>query len=100
MSENKFIIEELKRQYREAENNFNIISEKLYQARQEEYKIKQEKLKAEKETRKKEVEAALEKYYKLKEEFIRDYGYYSTSTSGSFEDMDTVIETLVKFWWS
>ena len=52
-----------------------------------------------KEARKKELDEAFEKWNKLSNEFIRDYGWYSTSTSESFKDIDSTIEKLFKFGW-
>ena len=67
--------------------------------KREEEERKQAELAITKEARKKELDEAFEKWNKLKNAFIRDYGCYSTSTSESFKDIDSIIESLVKFRW-
>jgi chromosome segregation ATPase len=99
MSDKKFNIKELEKQYFEAEMNLDAIKEKLDKAKKEEEETRQEKLRAEKETRQKELDEAFKKYCQLKQDFIEDYGYYSTSTSESFKDIDATIEKLFKFGW-
>lgn len=96
MSDKKSNIEELEEQYLEAEMNLDAIKEKLDKAKKEEEEARQERLRATKEARKKELDEAFEKWDKLRKEFIRDYGYYSTSTSESFKDINSIIE---KLWW-
>jgi len=99
MSDKNFNIEELEQQCLEAEKNLKTLHEQLNAAKQEEEKTKQEKLKAEKEARKKELDEAFNRYCKLKQDFLKDYGYYSTSTSESFKDIDSIIEKLYGFRW-
>lgn len=67
--------------------------------KREEEERKQAELIANKEARRKELDEISEKYNKLLTEFIRDYGYYSTSTSESFKDTDSIIEKLCGFRW-
>lgn len=99
MSDKYFNIEELEQKRFEAIKNLETIDKQLAQAKTEEEKVKQEKLRAEKEVRQKELNEAFEKYYELKKAFIKDYNYYSTSTSESFKDMDATIKALARFWW-
>ena len=97
--EKKFNIEELEKQCLEAENNLKSLQEQLNKAKQKEEEIKQEKLRAEKEARQNELDEAFEKYNRLFKEFIRDYGYYSTSTNESFKDIDAITKSLLRFNW-
>jgi predicted nucleic acid-binding Zn-ribbon protein len=99
MSNKKFNIEELEKQYLETEMHLEDIREQLNKAKKKEEEMKQEKLRVEKEARKKELDEAFEKWDKLRKEFIRDYGCYSTSASESFKDIDSTIEKLFKFGW-
>ena len=99
MPDKKFNIEELEQQCFEAEKNLKTLHEQLNKAKKEEEEVKQEKLRAEKEIRKKELDEAFEKWERLRKAFIRDYGYYSTSTSESFKDIDSITEKLFGFRW-
>lgn len=99
MSDKKFSIEELEQQCLEAEKNFKTLHEQLAQARKEEEEVKQAKLKEEKEIRRKELDEAFERFNKLRNAFVRDYGWYSTSSSESFKDIDSIIEKLYGFRW-
>lgn len=65
----------------------------------EEEKRKKEELALKKEARQKELDEAFENWNKLRREFIKDYGYYSTSASESFKDIDSITETLFGFKW-
>lgn len=62
--------------------------------KQEEESRKKAELALEKENRKRELDEAFENWNKLRKEFIKDYGYYSTSTSESFKDRDSIIEAI------
>lgn len=97
--EKKYTVEELEQQCLEAEKHFKFLHEQLDKAKKEEEETRQEKLRAEKEARIKEVNEAFEKWDELRKRFISDYGYYSTSTSESFKDIDSIIEKLYKFRW-
>ena len=72
--DNKINIEDLKKQYLEAEKQFKILSEQLTKAQKEEEEAKKKKLEEKRDARQKEVQDALDNYHKLLREFIRDYG--------------------------
>lgn len=97
--ENKYNVEELEKQYLEMSMGLDAIKEKLDKARKEEEEAKQAKLEEEKEARKKELDEAFERFNKLRNAFVRDYGWYSTSSSESFKDIDSIIEKLYGFRW-
>lgn len=99
MSDKKFNIKELEEQYFEAEMNLDAIKEKLDKAKKEEEEARLERLRAQKDARQKELDEAFEKWDQLRKEFIRDYGYYSTSTSESFKDIDAIAKKLFGFRW-
>lgn len=99
MSDKKMNAKELELECLKAEETLKALHEQLDKAKKEEEEIKQEKLRAEKEVRQKELDEAFEKWDKLRKEFIRDYGYYSTSTSESFKDIDSITEKLFGFRW-
>lgn len=91
MDKNKeFTIEELKQMYEEATNESKTIGKMLRQKEKEEENRKAAQLALEKETRKNEVDEAFKHYYALKNAFIKDYGYYSTSVSESFKDINPI----------
>lgn len=73
-------VEELKRQCEEAKKNFETLYEELKKAEQEEKEKREAKLALEKEARKAEVDKAYETYRKLVNDYVNDYGSYSTVT--------------------
>lgn len=99
MSGKKLNIEELEFECRRAEEELKTLHERLDKAKKEEEKTRQEKLRAEKESRQRELDEAFEKWNKLRNAFVKDYGYYSTSTSESFKDIDSITEKLFGFRW-
>lgn len=76
----EFNIEELEKQYLEAEKNFNVLRDQLLQAKKEEEEKKKAKLEAEKEIRYKGVVDAYKRFEKLRENYINDYGYFAFKT--------------------
>ena len=81
-------IEELKKQYEEAKNNFETLGEQLKKAKQEEEDRKKAQLALEKEARKSEVSEAWDNYSKLLKAYIKDYGSYTKITSSKSDDFD------------
>ena len=75
MATKKINIEELEKQYLEAEMHFEAARQQLEQAREEEEAAKQAKLAAEKQKRYDEVIDAYKKFESLKAEYVKDYGY-------------------------
>lgn len=78
-------IEELETKYAKVTEERNQIEKMLNQKKQEEENRRIAQLAHEKEKRKKEVDEAFDNYRTLVNEYIRDYGSYSTITSGSTE---------------
>ena len=72
-------LEELKEQY-------NALGEKIAKQEKMEAEEREAKLRAEKDARKKEIELAREHYQTLLNEYIKDYGSYSTAKSYSTGD--------------
>lgn len=69
---------------------------KLEEAREEIKKEEREKLRKEKEKRKEEVDEALKKYLELRDSFVKDYGYYTTSNVASNKDVyDSLINLFI-----
>ena len=94
MTNKDFSITELEQKCKELGDQYEDMKKILKEKKQEEENKKQEKLRAEKEVRKKELDEAFENWNKLRKEFIKDYGYYSTSVNESFKDRDSIIETI------
>lgn len=84
MNKKPINIEELTKQTEDAKKTFEALNEQLTKAKQEEADRRKAQLALEKETRKKEVEEAFDKYNQLLQDYIRDYGSYST-TRGSHD---------------
>ena len=87
--EKKINIEELEKQCLEAEQNFKTLHEQLTKARKDEEEAKQAKLKAEKDTRYKEVIDAYDKFEKLRNKYVDDYGGFTFKTTSS-----------LPYWWN
>ena len=73
-------VEELKKQCEEAKKNFETLSKQLKEAEKEEAERKEAELALKKESRKAEVDKAYETYRKLVNDYVNDYGSYSTVT--------------------
>ena len=71
-----FTIEELKKMYEDSLKESDTLGEMLRQKEQEEEDRKRAELALQKETRKKEIDEVLEKYNKLVQDYIKDYGTY------------------------
>ena len=95
MATKKTNIEELEKQYIEAEKNFKTLQEQLAQAKKEEEEAKKTKLAAEKEARYKEVIDAYENYEELRNKFADDYGFFSfSSKSENGEECQWLLRTF------
>jgi hypothetical protein len=84
--EKKFNIEELEKQYLEAEKNCKALHEQLTQARKEEEEAKKAKLEAEKQSRYDEIIAAYKHFERLRSEYVDDYGYFTFETTNKNKD--------------
>ena len=80
MATKKMNIEELRKQYSDAEKLFKDLQAQLAQAEKEEEEAKKTKLAAEKEARYKEVIDAYENYEELRSKYVDDYGFFTFST--------------------
>lgn len=81
--EKKINIEELEKEYLEAEKCLKALNEKLTKARKAEEEAKLAKLRAEKEARYKEVIDAYENFEELRSKYVDDYGGFTFKTAGS-----------------
>lgn len=91
----EFTIEELRKQCDKAKRNFNVLNEQLRKAEQEEEERRKAQLALEKDARKKEVDEAYNKYRKLVNEYVKDYGNYLITS-----DSDDIITGLLsRPWW-
>lgn len=88
-------VEELKKQCEEAKNKFETLYEQLKIAEKEEKERRDKELALKKESRKAEVDKAYETYRKLVNDYVSDYGSYSTVTGD-----DALIAGLFsRPWW-
>lgn len=87
MATKKTNIEELRKQYYDAEKIFKELHEQLVAAEKEAEEEKKAKLEAEKDARYKEVVDAYENYEKLRYKYVYDYGdfFFSKSTENGEE---------------
>ena len=92
-TKNEYTIEELKAQYRTAEENQKKLKQQIEQKEKEEKEAKEAKLELEKQTRKQEVDVAIEKAKELLKSYMEDYGVYSYTSSNDIFDMFSS-----KFW--
>ena len=83
MATKKTNIEELRKQYLEAEESFRMLQEQLAQAEKEEEEARRAKLRAKKEARYKEVVDAYEKFEELRDKYLEDYGKFTLTTPNS-----------------
>ena len=87
MATKKVNIEELEKQYLEAEKNFKLLREQFEAAKKEEEEAKKAKLAKEKDARYKEVIDAYENFEELRVEFVNDYGEFSFKTENKNGDV-------------
>jgi hypothetical protein len=83
---NNFTLEELEKQYKEAEEKYKNIAETYAAKKKEEEDKKREALAVEKEVRKKEIEEVGEHLCSLITAYVKDYGSYSATRSYHDDD--------------
>jgi uncharacterized coiled-coil protein SlyX len=74
---NESNIEELEKQYADAEKNFNELRDRLTLARKEIEENKKAKLAAEKQSRYDEIVAVYKYFEQLRSAYVDDYGYFT-----------------------
>ena len=77
MATKKLSIEELEKQYLEAEKNWKTLHDQFVQAKKEEEAAQRAKLAAEKDARYKEVIDAYENFEELRSKYVNDYGRFT-----------------------
>jgi hypothetical protein len=88
-------IEELEKQLADVNETRKFLSETLAKKKKAEKEKKEAQLALEKENRKKEVDEAYETYRILVNNYVRDYGSYSTVTNGD----DLMTGLFSRPWW-
>ena len=83
-SKKDFTVEELRKMYENSLKESNTLGEMLRQKEKDEEDRKKAQLALEKDKRKKKVDDAYEKYYKLVQAYIEDYGQYEYKTNASW----------------
>ena len=84
--EKKLAIEELERQYLDAEKNYKKLKEQFDQAKKEEEDAKKAKLEAEKQARYDEIITDYKHFEKLRSEYVDDQGYFTFETTSKKGD--------------
>lgn len=84
---NKFTIDELEKQCKEAEKKFKLLQAQLERQKKEEEKQRAAELAANKSTRKKEVDDACENFLELRKAYMRDYGSYNYTTDDGYTSL-------------
>lgn len=73
-------LEELKKEYEDAQSKYNALKETIKKRETEEAKKKEAALASEKAARRKEIEDKMRELEKLEKAYVNDYGYYSYSS--------------------
>lgn len=73
-------LEELKKEYADAQNKYNTLKETIKKREAEEAKKKEAALASEKAARRKEIEDKMRELGKLEKAYVNDYGCYSYSS--------------------
>ena len=94
MATKKIDINELEKQYLEAEQNFKTLRAQLETAKKEEEEKKKAKLEAEKTLRYNEVLEAYKRFEDLKNKFIKDYGSFRFKAEGEAGDFEWFWKTI------
>lgn len=81
-------LEELKKEFEIAQNEYNVLKETIKQKEAEEAKKKEAALAAEKTTRKKNIEEKEKELAGLIADYIKDYGSYNYYSDGRDSDED------------
>lgn len=76
-------LEELKKEYADAQNKYNTLKETLKKREAEEAKKKEAALALEKAARRKEIEDKMRELEKLEKAYVNDYGCYSYSSESA-----------------
>lgn len=76
-------LEELKKEYADAQNKYNTLKETLKKREAEEAKKKEAALASEKAARRKEIEDKMRELEKLEKAYVNDYGCYSCSSESA-----------------
>lgn len=84
---NKFTIDELEKQCKEAEKRFKHLQVQLERQKKEEEDQKVAELAANKPARKKEVDEACENFLALRRAYMKDYGSYDYTTDDGYTSL-------------